>query len=169
LAHAETLLERSRTDPLTGLGNRLVLDAALAATLAGDTVMLLDLDHFKQVNDRLGHAVGDEVLVQFAEVLRRTMRTGQVLTRYGGEEFALVIKGLPADGLMRHLSTVRREWAATSPLTTYSCGVAVQTECETGPQALGRADRAMYRAKAQGRDRDVLDLGEPALLDAATA
>jgi diguanylate cyclase (GGDEF)-like protein len=169
LQHAETLLERSRTDPLTGLGTRLVLDAALAATVPGDTVMLLDLDHFKQVNDRLGHAVGDEVLVQFADVLRRTMRTGQVLTRYGGEEFALVIRGLPADGLMRHLSTVRREWAASSPLTTYSCGVAVQTEYETGAQALLRADQAMYRAKGQGRDRDVLDAAEPALLDTASA
>jgi diguanylate cyclase (GGDEF)-like protein len=92
LQHAETLLERSRTDPLTRLGNRLVLDAALAASVPGDTVMLLDLDHFKLVNDRYGHAVGDQVLVQFADVLRRTMRTGQVLTRYGGEEFALVVR-----------------------------------------------------------------------------
>jgi len=169
LQHAETLRERSRTDPLTGLGNRLVLDDALLASRPGDTVMLLDLDHFKLVNDRFGHGVGDEVLVQFADVLRRTMRTGQVLTRYGGEEFALVIAGLPADGLMRHLSTVRREWAATSPLTTYSCGVAVQVDGENGARALARADRAMYRAKAQGRDRDVLDVDEPALLDTATA
>ena len=169
LRHAETLLERSRTDPLTRLGNRLVLDVALAATRPGDTVLLLDLDHFKQVNDRLGHAAGDEVLVQFADVLRRTMRNGQVLTRYGGEEFALVIPGLPADGLMRHLSTVRGEWAAAAPLTTYSCGAAVQAEGETGPEALARADRAMYRAKAQGRDRDVLDPGELALLDSAWA
>jgi diguanylate cyclase (GGDEF)-like protein len=169
LAHAETLLERSRTDPLTRLGNRLVLDAALASSLPGDTVMLLDLDHFKAVNDRFGHASGDEVLVQFADVLRRTMRPGQVLTRYGGEEFALVIHNLPADGLMRHLSMVRREWAATLPLTTYSCGVAVQAPGETGPEALARADRAMYRAKGQGRDRDVLDLGEPALLDGVSA
>jgi diguanylate cyclase (GGDEF)-like protein len=169
LAHAETLLERSRTDPLTGLGNRAVLDAALSASLPGDTVMLLDLDHFKKVNDRFGHGAGDEVLVQFAGVLRRTMRPGQVLTRYGGEEFALVIHNLPADGLMRHLSMVRREWAATLPLTTYSCGVAVQAPGETGPEALARADRAMYRAKGQGRDRDVLDLGEPALLDGVSA
>jgi diguanylate cyclase (GGDEF)-like protein len=169
LQHAETLLERSRTDPLTGLGNRLVLDAALAASVPGDTVMLLDLDHFKLVNDRLGHAAGDEVLVQFAHVLRRTMRTGQVLTRYGGEEFALLVRGLPADGLMRHLSTVRREWAATSPQTTYSCGVAVRLDGETGSEALVRADRAMYRAKAQGRNRDVLDVSEPALLDVAQA
>jgi diguanylate cyclase (GGDEF)-like protein len=113
--------------------------------------------------------VGDEVLVEFAEVLRRTMRTGQVLTRYGGEEFALVIAGLPADGLMRHLSTVRREWAGTRPHTTYSCGVAVLVDGESGSSALARADRAMYRAKRQGRDRDVLDLGEPTLLDSATA
>jgi diguanylate cyclase (GGDEF)-like protein len=169
LAHAETLLERSRTDPLTGLGNRLVLDAALIASLPGDTVMLLDLDHFKQVNDRLGHAAGDEVLVQFAHVLRRTMRTGQVLTRYGGEEFALLVRGLPADGLMRHLSTVRREWAATTPQTTYSCGVAVLVEGESGSEALARADRAMYRAKGSGRNRDVLDVSEPARLDTARA
>jgi diguanylate cyclase (GGDEF)-like protein len=169
LAHAETLLERSRTDPLTGLGNRLVLDAALASSRPGDTVLLLDLDHFKSVNDRFGHGVGDEVLVQFAGVLRRTMRTGQVLTRYGGEEFALVIHTLPADGLLRHLATVRREWAATSPLTTYSCGVAVQAADETGAQALARADRAMYRAKDQGRDRDVLDAGQPARLDGVHA
>jgi PleD family two-component response regulator len=66
---------------------------------------------------------------------------------------------------MRHLSSVRREWASTSPLTTYSCGVAVQADGETGLQALARADAAMYRAKRQGRDRDVLDAGTPALLD----
>jgi diguanylate cyclase (GGDEF)-like protein len=163
LAHAETLRGVARTDALTGLGNRLVLDEALAAMQPGDTVMLLDLDHFKLINDRYGHSVGDEVLRQFAEVLRRTMRTGQVLTRYGGEEFALIARGLPDERLAQYLSSLRSVWVGTYPLTTYSCGVAVKLAGESGHQALVRADGALFRAKRQGRHCDVLDEPEPAL------
>jgi GGDEF domain-containing protein len=91
LRHTDALVEKARTDPLTGLGNRKVLEEALAASNAGDILVLIDLDHFKRVNDTLGHAAGDQVLVSFAEVLRQTTRAKQVITRYGGEEFAVML------------------------------------------------------------------------------
>ena len=155
---AEQLELRSRTDPLTGLGNRTVLDSALAGAITGSVVVLLDLDHFKAVNDTFGHVAGDQVLVRFADVLRSTQRSDQAVARYGGEEFALVLAGLPPQGLARHLLAVRRAWLAEDPLTTYSAGVAVLRPGESGTAALARADLALYRAKAAGRDRDHLDL-----------
>ena len=157
LRHTDALVEKARTDPLTGLGNRKVLEEALAASNAGDILVLIDLDHFKRVNDTLGHAAGDQVLVSFAEVLRQTTRAKQVITRYGGEEFAVMLPGATVAACGRLLSDVRREWAATDPLVTFSSGMAVQGAGEDAATALDRADQALYLAKTTGRDRDCQD------------
>jgi diguanylate cyclase (GGDEF)-like protein len=157
LRHTAALVEKARTDPLTGLGNRKVLDDALTESVAGDILILIDLDHFKRVNDTLGHAVGDQVLVSFAEVLRQTTRAKQIIARFGGEEFAVVLPQATVAASARLLSDVRREWSATNPMVTFSSGMAVQGHGEDAATALDRADQALYVAKSTGRDRDCQD------------
>jgi GGDEF domain-containing protein len=87
----ERLAESASTDLLTGLPNRRMLDRALGRLSANDTVVMLDLDHFKQVNDNFGHAAGDEVLRVFGSVLRGTVRGRDTVGRFGGEEFLIVL------------------------------------------------------------------------------
>jgi diguanylate cyclase len=156
------LMERSdRTsrelmvDPLTGAGNRRRLDAELAARRRGG-VVFVDLDQFKQVNDRHGHAVGDLVLRRLAAVLRLCCREEDVLIRYGGDEFLILLADdggdRPEDVGRRVLERVRAEpWAATTgvPAVTVSVGTA------GGPlvvETVHRSDAAMFAAKRAGRD-----------------
>jgi hypothetical protein len=87
----ERLAKSASTDLLTGLANRRTLDRALGRLAADDTVILLDLDHFKQVNDNFGHAAGDEVLRVFGSVLRGTVRGRDTAGRFGGDEFLIVL------------------------------------------------------------------------------
>jgi len=156
------LMERSdRTnrellvDPLTGAGNRRRLDSELAAGRRRGGVVFVDLDEFKKVNDRYGHAVGDVVLRRLAAVLRLCCREQDVLIRYGGDEFVILLDAgpeRPEDVGRRVLDRVRAEpWAATTgvPSVTVSVGTA------TGPLAVEtvhRSDAAMFAAKRAGRD-----------------
>jgi diguanylate cyclase len=156
------LMERSdRTnrellvDPLTGAGNRRRLDSELAAAHRRGGVVFVDLDEFKQVNDRYGHAVGDAVLRRLAAVLRLCCREQDVLIRYGGDEFVILLDSgpeRPEDVGRRVLDRVRAEpWATTTgvPSVTVSVGTA------TGPLAVEtvhRSDAAMFAAKRAGRD-----------------
>ncbi|MBU3890664.1 GGDEF domain-containing protein [Methylosinus sporium] len=154
----------AETDQLTGLLNRRGFDLACAPLLArvraeGDpaTVALVDLDHFKRINDRFGHAVGDEVLRYFAALLRLTTPEGALVGRLGGEEFVVFLDGAPrAQG--RRVAEMIRQAAALHvtprlPPITVSIGVAEIAEDETFFQAMRRADEALYRAKTLGRDR----------------
>lgn len=141
-------------DPLTGLSNRRVIDRAFARALPGDAVVMLDMDHFKSVNDDLGHAVGDETLRQMAACLLRSSREVDAIGRYGGEEFAAVLPGAGESGALSFLRRVRATWAKSQPITTFSAGYAVLTDDESAAAALARADHALYRAKDRGRDRD---------------
>ncbi len=155
-----------RRDPLTGLGNRRELDQRWPEYLrrARDdglalSVAMLDLDHFKAVNDRHGHAVGDAVLQAVARLLREHTRATDVVARVGGEEFLLV---LPELGAVRAAEVCERlraqlqahDWAALSPglAVTASIGLASTPPAEPGSLIL-RADAALYRAKAEGRNR----------------
>ena len=145
------LLDASMRDALTGVGNRRQADALLAQVKPGDAVALLDLDHFKSVNDRWGHAAGDEVLVALARYLDRSLRDGDAVARFGGEEFLVVLRsaGVHAGPAMERLMA---GWRRTGPVTTFSAGVAVH-EADAKPAAtLIAADRALYRAKDAGRD-----------------
>lgn len=156
-------------DPLTGLHNRRHLFQAGpqwverarrgGATLA---VALIDLDHFKSVNDRHGHDAGDQVLRAFAAQLRRCLRSADLCCRYGGEEFVAVWPGLRADKAAARLQSLQREVAGLrftgaageSFGISFSAGVAdVPADGQTLPALLAAADAALYRAKAAGRSR----------------
>ena len=119
---------------------------------------MFDLDHFKQVNDRHGHAVGDQVLRDFAALLEREQRSGDTLARVGGEEFAVVLFGVDLRDAVSFAERIGRELQSrgsghTPPLSA-SAGVAALSEQDANPAALLLvADRALYAAKAAGRRR----------------
>jgi len=158
--------ERERlaaTDPLTGLPNRRAADDALVRELARARragtplcVALLDLDHFKRVNDTFGHHEGDRVLVTVAGVLRAQARITDVIARWGGEEFLAVLPG-DRDGARAYCARVREALAELSIANvgaiTISAGIAELARDESIEAAVGRADAHLYDAKAAGRDR----------------
>lgn len=161
-------LERLATcDPLTGAFNRRTLEGELDRAIAWSRrhgtplgVAVLDLDHFKRINDARGHDVGDRVLVDFVEVVRARGRAEDRLFRVGGEEFLLLLPGTSLDALGIVAETLRREVAerltdGVGPVTV-SIGAAALAAGETRRQWVARADAALYRAKAAGRDRVVL-------------
>ena len=160
--------EQARVDSLTKLANRRRLEEALHAELArvarfgGDlTLVLADLDNFKQVNDRYGHPAGDEVLQAFARVLERTARESDVAGRWGGEEFALILTGTDADGGAQLAERARAAFEGAGlrapdgePLpVTASFGVASSTRTGEFDQLIAAADSALYQAKRAGRNR----------------
>ncbi len=160
------LARLTQTDPLTGLLNRRALEALGVEGDPGDTVVgsviCVDLDHFKRVNDRHGHAVGDRVLVRVADVLAKSVRKGDSVIRIGGEEFLVVMPGAPLAAALR-IAELAREAIAGSVVEapegqvriTASFGVAERHVDETHDQAFARADAALYEAKRRGRDRVV--------------
>ncbi|MCA3255931.1 MAG: GGDEF domain-containing protein [Alphaproteobacteria bacterium] len=154
------------SDPLTGVGNRrgfLAAGERLLAQAKGApvTLLLFDLDHFKAVNDRHGHSIGDDVLVGFCDVLRAELPASAVIGRMGGEEFAVTIVGAEAGRALDIAESVRtrfaRDWGVRDGLAieaTVSAGIAADPIGVTGlVTLLSRADSALYRAKAAGRDR----------------
>lgn len=163
--HSRRLEASANTDELTGVGNRRAFDEALAALLVrrakgGSPVCLvmLDLDHFKQYNDRYGHLAGDQALRLAGALLRAALRPGDLAARYGGEEFAVLLQGVDqARGLMVAERICRDFRIADWPFgpVTASLGVAEAEAGETPQSLVARADAALYRAKAAGRDRAV--------------
>jgi diguanylate cyclase (GGDEF)-like protein/PAS domain S-box-containing protein len=166
----EQLREQSIRDPLTGLYNRRYLDDFLQRELqlakrSGHSVSVImgDLDHFKDINDRYGHQVGDETLRAFAEILGRHSRSTDVSCRYGGEEFMLVLPGMElgcasdrAEALRRAIADTPLGAGATRPTLTASFGVAsFPRDGATVAELVRAADRALYEAKNGGRDRVV--------------
>jgi diguanylate cyclase (GGDEF)-like protein len=148
----EVLTEVSMRDELTGVGNRRHAVGLLESLQAGDAIVLIDLDHFKSVNDTDGHAAGDAVLVALADHLRSCVRDADLIARYGGEEFVVVLREA-ASHAMHATERLLEEWRRLLPRTTYSAGVALHGP-ETKPSlTLARADAALYAAKRMGRDR----------------
>jgi len=159
------------TDPLTGLLNRRGLEIAYRQRTQSGNVRLaalaVDLDRFKAVNDRYGHATGDVVLQSAARVMQRLCRDGDILGRWGGEEFLLLVV---ADSPQQSFRVAERIRVAVHEMelealagerVTLSAGIAIAGETESLHALLERADAALYRAKAQGRDRTVIDYNAP--------
>lgn len=146
---AERLAEDAGMDPLTTVANRRVLGRSLGQLHPDDTVIMLDLDHFKEINDTFGHHEGDEVLRRFGRALASTARGTDQVGRYGGEEFMVIVGRAAPDPFLRRLRT---EWEQVRPYpVTFSAGMA---KAGSDPfQALDAADRALYRAKQSGRNR----------------
>ncbi len=169
------LYESSVRDPLTGVSNRRHFDERLRAAVSfgvrhkTDLVLLmLDLDHFKRVNDTLGHPAGDQVLKSVSRVARGAIRTEDVLGRYGGEEFTVLAPGIDVKGgaalgerLRALVEGTSVPWEGKAVRVTVSIGVATLATSGRTPDAqrlLRDADACLYQAKAQGRNRVVAPL-----------
>ena len=168
------LYESSTRDALTGAYNRSHFDERLQAEIAFASrhateaaLAIVDLDHFKRVNDTYGHQAGDQVLKQLVTIVQRSMRTEDVLARFGGEEFAIIMRGINLAGAYQLTERQRLTVAATPILfegktihVTLSAGCATTTCCSQpiSPEQLLRvADRRLYVAKGTGRNRVVAE------------
>jgi diguanylate cyclase (GGDEF)-like protein len=158
---ASALLDQAHRDPLTGLHNRRALAGLSKSAAPGDALVLLDLDHFKSVNDIHGHLAGDMLLADFAELLRASLRSADVAVRYGGEEFLLFLPATTPDQVHIILNRMQRTWASTGPAVTFSAGGAAVSSNGGIIAALGLADQRLYDAKSAGRNTWVID--EPSI------
>ncbi len=171
LHNARVEIERlARTDVLTGLKNRRAMQDELAAAHSRMhrsgrpyTCVLGDIDHFKEINDAFGHECGDHVLVAVASVLESSLRASDVVARWGGEEFCLLLADTDArqteqmmNRLRESLATHPMQWKGALLSVTMTFGVATQQQSETVEEALRRADAAMYAGKRAGRNRVML-------------
>ena len=160
-------------DPLTGIRNRRAILSTASSTLARSTdragqlsLLMIDADHFKQINDQFGHLAGDDVLRQLSQVLRTSIRATDIVGRYGDEEFLVLMPDTRPDGALRVAEKLRQAVAdqITQPApVTISIGIATASDHDgTLDHTLGRADRALYAAKAAGRNCVKVAPDEPA-------
>jgi diguanylate cyclase (GGDEF)-like protein len=179
-ANEERLRFLADHDPLSGVFNRRRFEAELQRELdlssarpRRSVLLLLDVDRFKAINDTLGHATGDAVIARLGDALRSRLRSADVVARLGGDEFAAVLRRVDLEGareVARHLQAVAAERLATivgeqhGPVTL-SIGLVGIDEGSSPDELLSLADRALYAAKAAGRNRVVVDgevvAGEP--------
>lgn len=141
--------DASSVDALTGLANRRTMSRALGRLRPEETVVLIDLDHFKAINESLGHDEGDKFLRLFGRTLAASLREADQVGRYDGEEFVVI---LPGNGAERFLARLRIEWMRKRPYpVTFSAGLAAASP--DPKKAVQAADRALHRAKQSGRNR----------------
>lgn len=149
------------TDPLTNVLNRSGLQAHIESIFenpVGVSVLLLDIDHFKQLNDSLGHDAGDRILKEFAKLIKENVREEDIFARWGGEEFILMCRGRSLDNLHRLANKLKatcagHDFSSANAHITISIGLAQAHEDETFEESFKRADKAMYSAKHNGRNR----------------
>ena len=144
------LQQISETDPLTGVTNRRGASPMIESLTDGDSVAMIDLDHFKRVNDESGHQAGDRTLVALAAHLQSLVRRTDHVVRFGGEEFLVILPDTPIAAAAALMDRIRATWAVTSPQATMSVGVAGFER--NGMRTIAAADRAMYAAKDAGRN-----------------
>lgn len=181
LAERAELLDRlAATDSLTGLINRRGFESAFekrSSTLEEALLLAADIDHFKQINDRFGHDVGDRVLQRTAQAIVHACREHDLVGRWGGEEFLILLAEADLDTAARVADRMREavrsiDWTDVAPAlrVTLSVGVAAMHRPLELGELIRRADRALYAAKAQGRNRVVVDRDQaaPLVADAPT-
>jgi diguanylate cyclase (GGDEF)-like protein len=159
----EEQASEARIDALTGLANRRALEEILAAEISRAqrfkhdlAVVVLDLDHFKEINDSFGHAAGDVMLREVSRLLTSLARQGDTVARWGGEEFVVILPETDPTGAIRFAERLRRTIEAHNVgemQTSTSCGVATMLPEDTVEDLLAAADQALYRAKSNGRNR----------------
>ncbi len=160
----ESMQVQASTDPLTGLLNRRSFEAATAPVLAsggGFVLAMADLDHFKRLNDTYGHEAGDRALKAFSQTLRSSLRAEDIVGRIGGEEFCVILPKCSVDAAARALEGVRLALATTIvrsgvPPFTVSFGVVDGDGADSLEALTSIADKALYDAKREGRDRIVI-------------
>jgi two-component system cell cycle response regulator len=164
-AREQQIRELSLTDPLTGLGNRRRLDESIETAISHATrhqrplsVMMIDIDHFKAINDDFGHEAGDRALRAFADALKQHSRKSDLVARFGGEEFIVL---MPESDVHQAKATAERMGEKVAQMKvppidrpiTASFGVAQMVDGDSAESLLVRSDQAMYLAKAKGRNR----------------
>jgi diguanylate cyclase len=163
----QQLIQLATTDALTGAGNRRALEESLLEAVAqyrrvpvAMSLILLDLDNFKTFNDEYGHEEGDQILIEVTSIIRGRIRRTDKVFRFGGEEFVVMATNTKLNEAAKLAEELRQEIAGTQishKKVTISLGVAEYQGDETGFEWLGRADKAMYQAKASGRNSLCLD------------
>lgn len=158
--YARTAEESALQDPLTGLANRRQLDRVLQSLQPGAqaTLVMIDIDHFKRINDSFGHAVGDTVLCELAKVIVRSLREGDTAVRMGGEEFCLVLTSAGPEVAQAIAERVRAgiaatDWNVITDGLAVTASLGISAWLGDAAVALRRADEALYEAKRNGRNR----------------
>jgi diguanylate cyclase len=166
---SEQLAALARRDGLTGIPNRRTWDSELPVAMDRArrdgvplAVAMLDLDRFKDFNDRYGHQAGDRLLKSATSAWSQMLRSTDLLCRYGGEEFSVLLPGATTDQASEILDRLR---AVTPQEQTFSAGLACWDGQEVSEELVARADRALYAAKAAGRDRVVVGNHQPTARD----
>lgn len=166
--------EVAHQDYLTGALNRRGMNEALEREFsradrhnADLCIAMMDIDHFKRINDNLGHATGDEALTYFVKIIKDVLRTTDVIARYGGEEFIIILPATPEDEAVTVITRVQRELTKNffmhkneRVLITFSAGVAQRRPGETPESLIPRADAALYIAKQNGRNQVIAAVAE---------
>jgi diguanylate cyclase (GGDEF)-like protein len=183
LAQAEGYAHAAAIDPLSGAFNRRYFHARLDEELQRSqrhrlslTLLMIDIDDFKSINDSFGHLAGDTVIRDIAEILRRSVRIFDVCARFGGEEFAIIMPGSIVDSAAKVAERIRERIEAYRPFdrtlepmrVTVSVGLAESSVSMSGRDLIARADYALYRAKRDGKNR-VRALGPDETIDASPA
>lgn len=149
----EALTDAATRDALTGISNRRAAGDSIATLRPGDAVFILDVDHFKKINDSLGHQAGDDVLTQLGDYLRDFTRPTDFVARYGGEEFLLICRGVRPEDARHIANRLLDGWRMARPIVTFSIGYAIHADGDPPEVTVEHADMALYEAKREGRDR----------------